>query len=180
MVVSIFIMSLLNLGTVNNTRAMLSYNPFNLEYNRYSLQGDRYLIKVNRDAYELIQWINSNIEGTPSILEAVGANYDYASSLIGTYTGLPTYLGWPHHVTHRGTDNLKVQKKTKLIENIYNTQNLRYAHFILKKEGISFVVISQREWQLYDNTGILKFIRDSEKFKIVYQKNKTYLVKVLP
>lgn len=43
-----------------------------------------------------IDWLNTNVEGQPVILEANGLSYT-DSCIVSSYTGLPTVLGWQTH-----------------------------------------------------------------------------------
>ena len=52
---------------------------------------------------EAIQWLQTNIYGSPVILEAHGAQYRW-NGRVSAHTGLPTILGWPWHQIQQRND----------------------------------------------------------------------------
>jgi len=57
--------------------------------------------------FEAVRWLEDNVQGTPTILEAVGGDYSVYGR-ISSRTGLPTLLGWPDH-EYRWRDSWSVQ-----------------------------------------------------------------------
>jgi uncharacterized membrane protein len=57
--------------------------------------------------FEAVRWLEDNVEGTPTILEAIGGDYS-AFGRVSSRTGLPTLLGWPDH-EYRWRDTWTVQ-----------------------------------------------------------------------
>ncbi len=71
----------------------------------FSLAGD----------YEMIRWLQENVEGTPVIVEGRYYPTEYSwTGRISINTGLPTILGWRWHQTQqRGLDNLPLLVQTR-------------------------------------------------------------------
>ena len=65
-------------------------------YRTNSLDGLAYMQTSDPADYYGIQWLNSNVQGDPVIVEALGPDYsDYAR--ISAFTGMPTIMGWVGH-----------------------------------------------------------------------------------
>jgi uncharacterized membrane protein len=64
-----------------------------------SLDGMAYLQDYSPGDYYAIQWLNSHIQGDPTIVEAYGPEGgDYTDyNRISAFTGLPTIIGWAGH-----------------------------------------------------------------------------------
>ena len=100
-------------GTIFFIGAGLVY-PVIASMNRtYGFTTDRYLDGLaamkNADPseFEAVRWLEDNVEGTPTILEAIGGDYS-AYGRVSSRTGLPTLLGWPDH-EYRWRDSWAVQ-----------------------------------------------------------------------
>jgi uncharacterized membrane protein len=94
------------------------------------LDGINYLSTLYPGDYNLINWINKNIQGQPVILEANGDSYtDYAR--ISANTGLPTVIGWPvHEWLWRGAYDIVAPRiidvQTLYESNIYDSSSKTY------------------------------------------------------
>lgn len=86
-------------GTALNVKAIA--NTQRVPQRVFTLDGDAFLTAQSPgDAY-VVAWLNHFVAGTPTILEAHGESYrEYTR--IAMHTGLPTVLGWEHHVRQRG------------------------------------------------------------------------------
>lgn len=134
------------LGTLLGLVAMLSLQR--VEGPRPTLNGIAYLTTTNRDEALLVDWINRNIRGTPTIVEAWGPSYqDYGR--ISMLTGLPSVLGWEYHVQQRGTSGLDVHQRKELVKSLYTNPSdpsaLRNAIGI----GARYLVVSELERRTY-------------------------------
>ena len=61
-----------------------------------TLNGLAQTATFNPDEYAAIMWLRDNVDGTPTIVEAVGGQYS-AYGRISASTGIPTLLGWAGH-----------------------------------------------------------------------------------
>lgn len=154
---------------------MVSFNR--VEGPRPTLAGDAWISRSHPDEAALINWINTSISGTPSLLEAHGAPYQDFSRIV-MHTGLPTLLGWAHHVGQRGIPEKEVQTRETDINSIYNSPDLELSLRLLKKYNIRYVVVGKLERQTYVASGLDKFDSQSEHFKLRFQQNETALYEV--
>ncbi len=158
---------------------------------RKSIDGTMYLKdRLPADA-EAIDWINKNITGQPTFLEAVGDSYtDYAR--VAANTGNPSVLGWPvHEWLWRGDYSLpmkpitQVQKQTGQTDSvgvrvedakkIYESTDINETKNLMNKYQIEYVYIGKMEREKYSNINEDKF---SSFGSIVYQKNNVLIFKM--
>ena len=131
--------------------------------------------------YALIRWMQENIEGTPTIIEAQIPEYRWGSR-ISINTGLPTVLGWNwHQRQQRGIlQDAQVWERSFEIENFYETDEIAISQDIIDKYQIDYIVVGKLEKAYYDQIGIEKFSAlDGELWSIVYQDDDTTLYKVI-
>jgi len=116
--------------------------------NRLPAEGDR----------EAIEWINKNIKGQPTILEAVGGSYsEYAR--IASFTGLPAVIGWPWHETQwRGTGDEATRRENDVRE-IYETTDINRAVQLLQQYNVKYIYMGVLEQDKYAKSpqGLAKF-----------------------
>jgi len=148
----------------------------------HRLNGKDYLKTLSPGDNRLIDYINSNISGTPIIVESFGGAYDYKRGRIQWFTGLQSYLTWSgQHLNQRGIPFSALKLKEGVIKRIYNSTSLEEKYNLLKKEKIEFIVIGAIERKDFKNEGLNLFSNDSDRFHIVFEddKTKTILYQVL-
>ncbi|MDD3339307.1 MAG: DUF2298 domain-containing protein [Lachnospiraceae bacterium] len=93
---------------------------------------------------DAITWLNENVEGQPTILEANGDSYS-ANCRVSVATGLPTVLGWYVHewLWRNNTDAENVRVAD--IETIYTSTDAAAVQALLDKYDISYVYIGTQE-----------------------------------
>lgn len=128
--------------------------------------------------YLAIKWINKNIEGIPTILEAQGHGYGEYSR-ITMNTGLPTLAGWEHHLSQRGVSKAAYSRRAEDIKTIYETTNPDHAHFLLKKYGVKYIYEGSLEHKTYKKAGFKKFNSNPHLFKQIYKNEKVRIYQVL-
>lgn len=159
--------------------------------NRRSINGIEYIQLYHNDDYEAIQWLNSNIDGYKTIVEAVGDSYTrYAR--VSSNTGLPTVLGWPVHewlwrgsysesllpTTHvEQTTNTTdtVATRTAEVQELYETENQERAQELLSKYNVDYVYIGSLEREKYTDLSDEKFYSLGRK---VYDNNNVQIYAV--
>jgi uncharacterized membrane protein len=73
------------------------------------LDGLEAMKNADPSEFEAVRWLEDNVEGTPTILEAIGPDYSPENhGRISSRTGIPTLLGWPDH-EYRWRDSWKGQ-----------------------------------------------------------------------
>lgn len=147
-----------------------------------TLNGLAYLIPIHYPDLKASEWINKNIRGTPVILEIPGRSYTY-SSRISWMTGLPTVLGWEHHVeTHFSIPYEEIMRTRNAdADTIYNTTDNVLALELIKKYNISYIYIGELEHDYkdiivgadleqksYERGGLEKFSVYKDFYELVY------------
>ena len=82
-----------------------------------SLDGLRYLNETRPGEYRAVLWLRREVRGTPVLLEAQGDPYQDFSR-ISMLTGLPTVLGWEHHVKQRGNSEEEIAERRDAIRRL--------------------------------------------------------------
>lgn len=151
----------------------------------YNLSGD----------YRMIRWLQDNLEGTPTIIEAQLSEYRWGSR-ISIYTGLPTVMGWRNHQSQQrnvsvGSNNLNTILWNRLnnVQAFYETTDIATAWSLIEFYQIKYIIVGTLERMQYrdvidvpgvglsrdQSAGIAKFDRmASEEFgmlELVYSNN---------
>ncbi len=121
-----------------------------------SLDGERWVKTMYPSIKEAIDWLNNNVKGQPTIIEAQGDSYtDY--NLISSYTGLPTVGGWyVHEWLWRGSPNVE-GKRVNDIKTLYITKDINLTKRIIKKFRIKYIIVSPLEVKKYTLLYTQKF-----------------------
>jgi YYY domain-containing protein len=120
------------------------------------LDGEAFLESRYADDYYAVQWLKDNVKGQPVVLEAAGDAYtDYER--ISALTGLPTIVGWGGHewLWRGGYD--KVGVRVEDVRLIYESDDMDETLRLIRKYGVSYIVIGQLENEKYANINIEKF-----------------------
>lgn len=113
--------------------------------------------------YEALRWMQRNISGTPTIVEAappdVGEAYRSIASRVAMYTGLPTIIGWDWHQTQQraALTNNRIRQRMNDVALLYNTTDQQAALSILDKYDVAYVYVGTQEALYYFPDGLAKF-----------------------
>ena len=141
---------------------------------RPTLDGTAYLAAVNANEAGLIDWINRNVQGLPVLLEAWGESYrEY--SRISMHTGLPTVIGWEHHVKQRGTPEREVAMRKADVKRIYTTADEKLLKDLLRRYNIRLIAVGRIETEKYSAVNLRKFDAHPELFPVLYRQGDTAL-----
>jgi YYY domain-containing protein len=122
---------------------------------------------------QAITWLNTNIAGSPVILEAA-IPYDYTwSGRVSTYTGLPDVLGWLGHESEQRYQGQPADRLTD-ISLIYTTPDPDLALEFLHHYNVSYIYVGDLERQAYapqSSVGLDKFARMAQQgsLQVVYR-----------
>lgn len=121
-----------------------------------NLNGIQWLETYYPEDREIVDYLNENVSGQPTILEAQGDSYtDFER--ISANTGLPTVAGWwVHEWLWRGSADV-VGKRIPEIQALYQSKDLDETKKLIQKYHIKYVVISRMEREKYQLINEGKF-----------------------
>jgi len=124
------------------------------------LYGMNFLEERYPDNYELVLWLNKNIQEQPVILEAVGDSYTIYNHF-SAMTGLPTIEGWTVHewLWRGGYD--QVGRRVEEVKTIYQG-DLQKAEQLLKKYEVEYAVVGPLEEEKYGDLDEERFFNWGE------------------
>ncbi len=125
--------------------------------------------------YHAIRWLQDNAEGSAVVLEAHMDQYRWGSR-IAIYTGLPTVIGWPwHQIQQRFGYREQVGERARHVRLAYETADIATAVEVLRRYGVSYVVVGELERLNYPAEGLAKFeaMAESGTLRKVYQNEGT-------
>jgi YYY domain-containing protein len=127
-----------------------------MAYIRYSRTGDvRGEVDLGPD-YGGILWLLENVQGSPVILEGLGAREYLWGNRVSIYTGLPAVVGWRWHEVQQGMGE-EVDRRHWEVQECYNTPDTERALAILRQYRVRYVYVGPYERLYYDPAGLAKF-----------------------
>ena len=142
-----------------------------------------------------MDWMNENIDGSPTICEAYGTSYT-SYNLVSSYTGLPTVFGWQTHewlwrfhgIVNQETDLLESDPEKDVwklyitprhndVDVVYLSSYAPDVQSIINKYQIEYIVIGdlERHRYGYDNSAVF-----AELGNVVFQYEDLTVYKVIP
>lgn len=158
-------------GSLTNVGIMTSFQRIS-DAPRFTLDGIAYLPYANPAEAEALKWMREHIGGTPVLLEAHGPSYQHYTR-VTMHTGLPTVLGWDHHVHQRGTPEREIEQRKLDIQSIYNSPLAETAEALLNKYHVELIMVGKVEADMYAPEGLKKFDLHPELFPLLYRKGAT-------
>ena len=119
------------------------------EHGRLPLKGD----------LAAIEWLQANVDGSPTILEGVTPPYRWGAR-ISAYTGLSTVIGWDWHEIVRKCGLAPcpaVHTRLRDVERGYSTSDPQEALAVLRKYDVSYVYVGELERLYYPPEGLATF-----------------------
>ena len=157
--------------------------PPNLDGTAYMAQAEHWergeFFPLRWD-YEAIRWLQDNVEGSPVVLEAHMEQYRWGGR-IANYTGLPTVIGWPwHQVQQRFGYREQVDERAGHVRLAYETNDADVAVELMRRYGVSYVVVGELERLNYRAEGLAKFEKMEEAGLLskVYANEKTAIFRI--
>lgn len=118
-----------------------------------TLDGIAFWGRIRPDELAAIRWLNTNVAGTPVVVEATGGSYRQEFGRVASMTGLPTLLGWDYHEQQwRGTFEEAARRKPDL-ETIFKSNDQRQVLSTLATYRASYVFVGQTERDTYGRQG---------------------------
>ncbi|HSP94159.1 MAG TPA: DUF2298 domain-containing protein [Thermoanaerobaculia bacterium] len=119
------------------------------------------LVRRNSADAAAIAWLDNHAPGGSVVLEATANPYsEYAR--ISSHTGIPTVLGWANHEGLWRSNDPEIAERAANVKAIYTTPDSRTAAALLRKYGVTYVVVGDLERRSYpdaDSVGTLPFLK---------------------
>ncbi|MEN9845465.1 MAG: hypothetical protein RIS36_612 [Pseudomonadota bacterium] len=135
-----------------------------------NLDGMVAILNSERDMGRLLQWMTSNVQGFPRILDSWGAG---GLERVTMNLGYPNFAHWEAHTVKRGVPHEVLLKRRDLINEFYSTTDSKRAFDILKENGIDYFVVSDMERRTYPESSQTaafdKFATSPEFFTLLHQ-----------
>jgi YYY domain-containing protein len=134
--------------------------------------------------YNMIRWLQENIEGTPTIIEGLGDDTQYRwNGRVSIYTGLPAVIGWNFHQRQQRTLEPMgriVEMRNANVNAFYETHSIGAAWQILQFYGVDYVIVGRLEEAYYNAEGLAKFDQMVEEglLEVVWQEGETTVYRV--
>lgn len=140
--------------------------------NFQGLHGYQWLQEKYPSDYAAIYWLQQNVIGQPTILEAVGESYtDFAR--VSSYTGMPTVLGWRvHEWLWRGGFDIPGQR-TEEVRTMYEQPLSDQARELLDMYQVEYIFVGEKEYEAYPEMSVSDITKIGD---IVYSNNRTLII----
>lgn len=149
-------------GTALNIKAIVDTQR--VPQRSITLDGGVFLSAHNPgDAYA-IAWLNHFVKGTPTILEAHGDSYG-PYTRIAMHTGLPTVVGWEHHIRQRGLSEEGLRERKEAVRTIYTSKDLLLTNMLLLQYRVQLIIVGRIELEKYGAASLDKFESNPSDFK---------------
>ena len=159
---------------INATSNWFTGFPMKSKYQTLNATG--YLENAIPEDAAAIRFLNKNITGQPTVLEACGDSYKDYDNRVSAMTGLPTVLGWYVH-EWLWRNNLQEENERKAdVETIYTSTDKTEVQELLNKYHVDYIFIGSCEYEKYGeiNTEFLSSLGE-----IVFKEGKTIIVKLI-
>lgn len=142
-----------------------------------SLDGMAYLQQYSPGDYYAIQWLNSNVQGDPVIVEAFGAQGgDYSDyGRISAFTGLPTVIGWAGHEyqwrvnwLNNSYNAADFYQRGSDVNLIYTSKDSQTVLATLQRYQVKYLYVGNLEKATYNNADLSRF---STYLPVVYSRD---------
>lgn len=145
---------------------------------RPTLDGLAYLERTKPGELEAVEWLQEAVTGTPVLLEAQGPSYQDFSR-ISMLTGIPTVLGWEHHVSQRGIPRSEIDARRAAVATIYTHPGTGLVEPLLRRYRVEYVYVGWLERATYPPAGLLKFATAGALFEEVFANRDVRIYRVL-
>ncbi|HYE82824.1 MAG TPA: DUF2298 domain-containing protein [Clostridia bacterium] len=108
------------------------------------LDGLQFIKAKYPEDYSVIEWLNINVQGQPTILEANGDSYSNYCR-ISMATGLPTVQGWYVHEWLWRNDKIEPGNRGREVQTVYESQDKDATRDIIRKYDIRYIIIGDLE-----------------------------------
>ncbi|HNB51000.1 MAG TPA: DUF2298 domain-containing protein [Anaerolineales bacterium] len=131
--------------------------------------------------YRAMQWLEQNVTGSPTIVEAQLVEYNWGSRF-AINTGLPAVLGWNWHQRQQRTaHDADVWQRSTEIAQFYESTDAQAVADFLNRYDVRYIVVGQLERAAYKAEGIAKFeLWNGQYWHELYRDGQTVIYEVGP
>jgi uncharacterized membrane protein len=104
-----------------------------------SLNAARFLPEADLKS---IEWLRQNARLGETVIEATSGDWDANYGRVGAFSGVPTMLGWPQHVSGWGASGEEINRRGALIKSIYAPP---YAPDAISQLGATYLFVGTQE-----------------------------------
>jgi YYY domain-containing protein len=128
---------------------------------------------------QAFSWLQQNVHGIPTILEANTPLYRWGSR-VSIYTGLPTVIGWDWHQKQQRSilPGQTIEHRIQDVRTIYNSTDLEQTKKLLNLYKVQYIYVGQLERLYYDPNGLNKFDQANDLWSLVYQNEQVRIYQV--
>ncbi len=128
---------------------------------------------------QAFKWLQKNVHGIPTILEANTPLYRWGSR-VSIYTGLPTVIGWDWHQKQQRSilPGQTIDHRIEDVRTIYNSTDLAQTKKLLNLYHVQYIYVGSLERLYYDENGLNKFDQANDLWKLVYQNGQVKIYQV--
>jgi YYY domain-containing protein len=143
-----------------------------LEPGRYSfgirdVDGNDSVIDPGQDR-AIIEWLQTNVDGRPTIVEAVGGSEYQWWGRISIHAGLPTVLGWRWHQSQqRSLFDSEVNDRKREVAEFYSTESPAVIDSFLRAFDVSYVIVGSIE-RVVANPRTLELFAKNPSLRLVF------------
>ncbi|MFT5269299.1 MAG: YYY domain-containing protein, partial [Acidimicrobiales bacterium] len=143
-----------------------------LEPGRYSfgirdVDGNDSVIDPGQDR-AIIEWLQTNVDGRPTIVEAVGGSEYQWWGRISIHAGLPTVLGWRWHQSQQRTlFDSEVNDRKREVAEFYTTESPAVIDSFLRAFDVSYVIVGSIE-SVVANPRTLGLFAENPSLRLVF------------
>ncbi len=151
-----------------------------MAFMKYSTYFENDVVLDLSQDYAAIKWMQENIKGTPTIVEANLPEYRWGNRYT-IYTGLPGVLGWNWHQRQQRAINPSewVTNRVDDINNFYSLADLDNAKNFINKYRVDYIILGRLEKAVYPEEGLEKFFdMENNLWEVAYQSEDTQILKV--
>ena len=143
-----------------------------LEPGRYSfgirdVNGNDAVVDPGQDR-AIIEWLQTNVQGRPTIVEAVGGSEYQWWGRISIHAGLPTVLGWRWHQSQQRTlFDYEVNDRKREVAEFYTTESPEVIDSFLRAFDVSYVIVGSLE-RAVANPRTLELFAENPSLRLVF------------
>ena len=112
-----------------------------------------------RHDWHAIQWLRSEVQGSPVIAEGSTEPHRYRwGGRFSIYTGLPSIIGWNwHQIQQRHGEQFAVGERLSDLNTLYTTADVTAAAAVLRRYDVEYIIVGELERLYYPVPGLVKF-----------------------